>query len=151
MKANKKAAMKSNLLDLDASVGTLKEHSDVSLDWKSPIHLRMVVDGKWTDFWPTTGRWYDFTSGEKGTGVEAMMACVSKRIDTRPFVLSHVPQPPAEAKPSKEKQTPILNRLETISKRARAAGSGAQPEAPSAALHDTLDPATASDPDSAPW
>jgi len=96
MKPQKESVMKTNLINLDQFVETIKDHCSLDFQWKSPIHLRIIIDGKWTDFWPTTGRWYDFHSKNSGSGVDSLSEIVSKRLDTRPFVLSFVPMPPKD-------------------------------------------------------
>lgn len=105
MKPPRRAAFKRNLLDLDELVDSIKENAVVVFDWKSPIHLRLIVDGNWTDLWPTTGKWYDFRSKQTGSGVASMGELISSRIDSRPFTLSHVPLPPATFPPRPPRPT----------------------------------------------
>jgi hypothetical protein len=96
MKALRKATYKRTMLDLDEWVASVQGHADVIFDWKSQIHLRLIIDGYWLDLWPTTGKWYDFYFKRSGTGIQSMSESVGQRLDTRPFVLSFVPHPPSE-------------------------------------------------------
>ena len=94
MKALKRKLYEDSLMALDQRIPEWREHAKVATEWKSPIHLRIIVDGLWTDFWPTTGRWYDFPSRRKGQGVASMAEQIGTRINSRPFALEHISPPP---------------------------------------------------------
>lgn len=147
MKPGKRAKQKKTLLDLDALVAELKEHAEVSFDWKSPIHLRLTVDGLWTDLWPTTGRWYDFTSRSSGVDIEALSQLINSRIDFRPFTLTHVPLPPPEViKPPKEPKPRKPSAWEEMEQRASA-----KQEAKHMHIDETFEPNQFTAEDAPPW
>lgn len=76
-------------------------------DWKSSIHLRITLDGQWTDFWPTTGKWYDPTRSAKGSSVETLINILRMKTGTK-----KPPHPGLVGKPASKPS--ILERLAII-------------------------------------
>jgi len=74
----------------------------VVFDWKSGIHLRIKLDGQWTDFWPTTGKWYNPYKFKRGSDARTLVE-----------FLSGIKATPPAPKTASEKPT-ILERLATI-------------------------------------
>ena len=82
MKPNKQAFKKRNMEALNAFVKEAERVSDIRLEFKSDIHIRITIKGKWTDFWPTTGKWYDPTRNGKGTSVETLINILRMKTGT---------------------------------------------------------------------
>jgi hypothetical protein len=56
----------------------------LSFDWAwrkfSRIHHRLFTEGRCIDFWPTTGKWLDHSSGLKGEGFDGLRDQVLKSV-----------------------------------------------------------------------
>lgn len=97
MKKAKQNQMKLRLSDLDLVIERLKIDMvlhTIKTEWKSSIHLRLTIDGLRTDFWPSTGRWYDLSSGNKGSGVKELECFIQERNNPKWPTLINIDPPP---------------------------------------------------------
>lgn len=99
----KRVKFDQNLRELDDFIEKLKPIYTGRIEWKSPIHMRLTVNGDWTDFWPTTGTWMHLASRTKDKGVASLSKFILDLLE-RPHKLINIPPPPVR----KTKPTPPL-------------------------------------------
>lgn len=100
--------MNRNMEALNAFVDKAEQVSDIRLEFKSPIHVRITIDGKWIDFWPTTSKWYDPVRSAKGDSVETLINILNMKtgIDNRSKYCGQLV--PANQKPSISERIAII-------------------------------------------
>lgn len=88
MKTNKQSVMNKNMDVLEAFIMEFRKTDPIRLEYKSDVHVRITIDRDWTDFWPTTGKWYNPSKNARGLDVQSLLEFLYK-----PKKPTHSPTP----------------------------------------------------------